>query len=120
MNITDEEYKPDDIIVLRWGCEQTNIEFYKIKRRKFDWLTIIPLHCTVVKNDSMQMTGKVLPGEECKIGDPALGWPESKFNGKPIRRKLLRDREGKVFGIKIKNRFGSLWSGKSVNFSYYA
>ena len=101
--MTEQLYTEGKIITNMWGYEQTNIDFYKIIKRKGDFATLQPIKQTITNQGDMR--GEVMPLDE----------PD----GKTIRRKV-HCRDGKESGIAIE-RYGwaSLWDGEPEHFTSY-
>lgn len=69
-----DPYQPGAIVSDSWGYDQTNIDFYRIIKRKGDWLTLQPLEAVEVSSGPETMTGTVTPGPD--------------KNAKTVRRRL--------------------------------
>jgi hypothetical protein len=111
-------YQAGAILESSWGYEQTNIDFYRIEKRKGDWVWLIPLHSRNMENDTANMRGTSEPGEPYTAGEyvSCIG----DWNGKPILRKLAIDRDGKIHGLSIKHGWAHLWDGKPSHWTAYA
>ncbi|KKM99528.1 hypothetical protein LCGC14_1146920 [marine sediment metagenome] len=102
----EQIYTEGKIISNSWGYEQTNIDFYKIIKRKGEFVTLQPLKSIEKSNGALTMTGTCIPGE-----------PDPK--GKTIRRKV-HYRDGRESGLAIQSHgWASLWGGEPEHFSSY-
>ena len=118
MEKCNDGYDVGDILYSSWGYEQTNIDWYRIVKRTESSIWLEPLWGAREYDHSM--AGYVVPKEAVKpIGEWEIGPPGSRWDGKPIRRKL-RYRDGRPVGISIKHGWTGPWGGKPVRFSEYA
>ena len=100
----EQTYIEGKIITNMWGYEQTNIDFYKIIKRKGDYATLQPLKSKILRD--VDMRGECIPDA-----------PDATL--KIIRRKV-HCRDGKESGIAIeKYGWASLWDGQPEHFTSY-
>ena len=103
----EQTYTAGEIIYNSWGYDQTNIDFYKIIKRKGDFATLQPLEAIEESDGGLTMTGTTIPGNPIP-------------NGKTIRRKV-HTRDGQESGIAIQSYgWASLWDGQPKHYSSYA
>ena len=100
-------YTEGAFVYASWGYDQTNIEFYRITKRKGDWLTLTPL-VSLNEDNPTTMTGTCTPGF-------------TDTTKKPIRRQIRR-RDGEEIGCIFKPTYGWIqaWEGKPVGYTCYA
>jgi len=104
--IVEQIYTAGKIISNHWGYDQTNIDFYKITKRKGNFVTLEPLKSIEKSDGALTMTGTTIPGAP----KPA---------GKIIRRKV-HTRDGKESGIAVESYgWASLWDGQPEHYSSY-
>ena len=101
----------DDIWLSRWGCEQTNVEFYQVIRVTPKTVTLRMLHHFCDYNPA-QMTGHNMPMR-------GQFYEEEKA----IRRRLVAC-DHSPFGVYVKGVFGNSiiapWNGEPAESSHYA
>jgi len=102
---TSFSYIEGSVVYSSWGYDQTNIDFYRITKRKGDWLTLTPL-ISLTEYNQQSMTGTCTPG----FADPTK---------KAIRRMICR-RDKEEIGCKFKS-YGWIqsWDGKPIGYSTY-
>ena len=102
---TSFPYLEGSVVHSSWGYDQTNIDFYRITKRKGDWLTLTPL-ISLTEYNQQSMTGTCTPG----FADPTK---------KAIRRMICR-RDKEEIGCKFKS-YGWIqsWDGKPMGYSTY-
>jgi hypothetical protein len=102
----EQTYIEGKIVTYMWGYEQTNIDFFKIIKRKGDFATLQPLKSKILRDEDMR--GEVIPSDEIDTDEPI------------IRRKV-HVRDGKESGIAVKSYgWASLWEGQPEHFTSYA
>ncbi len=113
-----DAYQPGAIVSDSWGYEQTNIDFYRIVKRKGDWVTLQPLETVEVPDDARgrttAMTGTVTPGSD--------------KDTRTLRRRLCFGTEewqkGQPIGFAISRYSGGgwarIWDGEPEHVSHYA
>lgn len=90
--------KVNDIFYSSWGYDQTNINFYKVKRIMKSMVEIVPIESRIVEEESTEYTDAVVP------------YPSNE--GNPIKRKLKRYDD--KYYINISSFQGaSQWDGKA-------
>jgi hypothetical protein len=105
----NSDYDPGTILDYHWGYEQTNVEFFQVLARTGDWVTVQKMTAIETSDGPTSMTGRVIPSE----------LDESQ---KPLRRKILRYRDGKPVGIRFASYAACAqpWSGTPKRVSHYA
>lgn len=99
-----DEINKGDILVSKWGYEQTNVDFYSVIKKTGLGVTLAPMRQIVISYKDM--TGQVIPGGV-------------NFTAKTINRKLKKY-SGGVY-VKINNfSTASKWNGEPQFFSSYA
>ncbi len=124
---TVDGYAVGAILDSSWGYDQTNIDFYRIERRKNDTVWLQPL-ASRSKESGPWGTGTAMPGAPKQVNDFEPACPSCKYDGKLIRRTLKRYTEksripqltGQIAGCSIKHGWASLWDGKPANWTDYA
>src|SRR5262245_46430060 len=111
MNMTTQiasGYVVGAVLEHQWGCEQTNIDYFKIVRRAGQWLWLVPIG-KKNKVETGFMSGTCEPD------------PVNVLDLKPIKRKL-HVRDGRETGVAIEKGYGwcNLWDGKPSHWSSYA
>lgn len=104
----NSDYEAGTILDYHWGYEQTNVEFFKVLKRKGDWVTVQKMTAIETHDSPTSMTGRVIPGE--------LDASET-----PLRRKILRYRDGSPVGIRFANYAACAqpWDGSPKRVSHY-
>lgn len=88
--------KVNDILYSSWGYDQTNIDFYKVKRVMKSMIEIVPIESRIVEEESTTYTDAVVP------------YPANE--GKSFRRKI-KD-YGSGLWVNISSYQGAtLWDG---------
>lgn len=101
-NITPKpssEIKPGAILSASWGWEQTNINFFMVKKVSNGWAVVVQL-----KNSSK---GSDMYSEEM---------PTFQEVGEPMRRKMKYQDSLKISSF----MYASLWDGKPEKATHYA
>jgi hypothetical protein len=94
-----------DILVCKWGYDQTNVDFYIVTKKTRLGISFIPMSNIIVEFEKLGYGGKVMPGEP-------------KFSAKPINRKVYNT-SGELF-VKIESySYARKWNGKPQTFSTY-
>jgi hypothetical protein len=111
----NSDYEAGTILDYHWGYEQTNVEFFKVLSRKGDWVTVQKMTAIETSDDNPAkgkygtMTGCVIPGD-------------LDTSKNPLRRKILRYRDGKPVGIRFATYAACAqpWDGTPKRVSHYA
>ena len=106
---SESDYDVGQILEGSWGYDQTNIDFYRVDRRTNDTLWLRPLGQRKVPGSDGFMSESVVPDE------PLEG-------AELVRRKLIRDRDGRPIGCRYTSSYGwiSAWNGRPAYQSHYA
>lgn len=96
------EIKPGAILSAAWGYEQTNYDFYIVKKVKNGWVTVVEVESESSNYDGQYMT--------------SLEMPTFKEVGEPMRRKMKYGNGFKISSYK----YASLWDGKPEKATHYA
>lgn len=99
-----ETLNVNDIMICRWGYEQTNVDFYQVLKVTETTATICQIK-KAVNMDSKTLTGKVMP-------------LINEFDGKKMTRKM----HGRGASMFIINKSDTIrkWNGEAARESYHA
>lgn len=92
----------NDILVSKWGYEQTNVDFYKVL--KVTSSTVIIQELETIEQSDGDMTGWIMPID--------------KFKGKPLRRKLQSFNDEKFVYIN-KYSIAKKWNNQKERYTSY-
>ena len=117
---TRDPYQPGAIVADSWGYDQTNIDFYRIVKRKGDWLTLQPLESVEVSDD------EPAKGRQATMTGTATHGPATA--ARPFRRRMCFGTEewqnGQPIGFAVRNYasggWARIWNGQPEHVSHYA
>ena len=92
----------DQVIVYRWGYDQTNVEFYTIIKRTSNYVMLQKMIVTEIEIKE-SMSGYCVP---------------DRFSNKVIRKKVITSEFGEC--VKFDFGIGKVWNGEPMSYSYYA
>jgi hypothetical protein len=101
-------YKAGDIVVNSWGYEQTNIDFYKVKKVTANFVNLVRLKKQTTQSNSAAMQGTTIPLPDEEITE---GY-EARHNG--------RHRADAAGWVTFEHGAGYKWAGKPESCSWYA
>jgi hypothetical protein len=97
MSETIIKLEENDILYSSWGYEQTNINFYKVKRL-----------CGKTQVELVKIEKKYADVQDCSTYDSVLPYPAAEFP-KKFRRKVYSERTP---GVMISSyEYATLWDG---------
>ena len=101
-------YDPGTVLDYSWGYDQTNHEFFKVLSRSGEWVTVAKMTTIEASDGPTSMTGRAIPGI---VSD-----------AKPVRRKILRYKDGQIVGIRFASYAACAqpWDGNPKRVSHYA
>jgi len=106
---TTHSLKPGDVLCSSWGYEQTNVDFYQVRRligRTMVEVQEMEKHCNT--DGPRSMTGRVVPVHNSRA-----------CNSKPMRKRVTKDYMGRE-SLTISGFERALkWDGTPQSISWY-